>query len=875
MKKAALALLFVLAWGLGFSQNQEQAAIDSLKHLLPISSKDTSRVLALVQLSNAYNSYRPDSSIYYAQQALVLARKIKYPKGEFEALFRMGFTLGMVGNYPRALDMLLKALRIAEKHLFGEGKARVLNRLGNIYRDAGDYSKAVFFHQRARLLFDSLQLHSQSAGAQNLLARDYFLLNKTDSALYYSQLAYENTNRWNVEWMRSPNFLLMGTLQLELRNFPLALDYLQKSVYYSYTQQNFYSTQAYLLIAKMYQQTNQPDSTILYAQKALADAQQAKLFREIGEACQFLASFYGQKNASLALQYQQTALAAKDSLYNFGNLIALQNQTAFDEEERQYEIEIAQAAWRNQVRSYALLAGFGMALLIAFILYRNSREKQKANIVLEDMLSNLKTTQAHLERKNRDLEIEAALERVRSRTMAMQKSDELLEVIKTVFEQFQYLGFRVDMANFNFLSNDKDWHMWLATPEKAYPEVIHVPYIRHPLFDRPIETARKGLDFMSDVLTYEESNIVTNHFLETTILKNDPPDKKQYYAKSKGLARSIVFMKNIALTISNVDAIPYTDQENATLRRFAHVFEQSYTRFLDLKKAEAQAEKAKLDLIQIQTEKKRAEDALVELRLTQAQLIQSEKLASLGELTAGIAHEIQNPLNFVNNFSEVSAEMLNELKEELAKGETEEAHAIADDLKTNLQKITHHGQRASSIVKSMLEHARQGRDAMHRVSTDINALADEYLRLAYHGWRAKDNTFNAKMETHFDPDLPLVSVIPQDIGRVLLNLINNAFYAVNERSKKGENGYEPTVSITTQIMADNQVQISVKDNGSGIPAHIKDKIFQPFFTTKPTGQGTGLGLSLAYDIVTKGHGGTIEVKTKEGKGTEFMIHMPG
>jgi len=271
--------------------------------------------------------------------------------------------------------------------------------------------------------------------------------------------------------------------------------------------------------------------------------------------------------------------------------------------------------------------------------------------------------------------------------------------------------------------------------------------------------------------------------------------------------------------------------------------------------------------------------SLENLKATQAQLIQSEKLASLGELTAGIAHEIQNPLNFVNNFAEVSAEMLDELKEELTKGETDEAHAIANDLKTNLEKINHHGQRASSIVKGMLEHSRTSSGV--KEPTDLNALADEYLRLAYHGLRAKDSSFNAMMETHFDPDLPLVSVIPQDIGRVILNLINNAFYAVAERSrstvtekaKLGIEDYQPLVKVTTKRM-ENTIEISIKDNGNGIPEAIKDKIFQPFFTTKPTGQGTGLGLSLAYDIVTKGHGGALEVESKDGIGSEFIIALP-
>jgi len=265
------------------------------------------------------------------------------------------------------------------------------------------------------------------------------------------------------------------------------------------------------------------------------------------------------------------------------------------------------------------------------------------------------------------------------------------------------------------------------------------------------------------------------------------------------------------------------------------------------------------------------ENTLADLKTTQAQLIQSEKLASLGELTAGIAHEIQNPLNFVNNFAEVSAEMLDEMHEELEKGDTTEAIAIATALKTNLQKINHHGQRASSIVKGMLEHSRASTGV--KEPTDLNALADEYLRLAYHGLRAKDDSFNAALETHFDPDLPLVSVIPQDIGRVLLNLINNAFYAVNEKAKMGIEGYQPTVTVSSSMVGD-KVEIRVQDNGKGIPESIKEKIFQPFFTTKPTGQGTGLGLSLAYDIVTKGHGGTLKVQSTENEGTEFIINLP-
>ena len=265
--------------------------------------------------------------------------------------------------------------------------------------------------------------------------------------------------------------------------------------------------------------------------------------------------------------------------------------------------------------------------------------------------------------------------------------------------------------------------------------------------------------------------------------------------------------------------------------------------------------------------------SLRDLQDTQQQLIQAAKMASLGELTAGIAHEIQNPLNFVNNFSEVNDELLKELKTEADKGNLEEIKAIAKDILFNSEKINHHGKRADAIVKGMLQHSRTSSGV--KESTDINALADEYLRLAFHGLRAKDKSFKATTKTNFDECIGSINIVPQDIGRVILNLINNAFYAVDEkktlRQAQGDS-YEPIVSVSTK-MNNGKVEIKVADNGNGIPQKVLDKIFQPFFTTKPTGQGTGLGLSLSYDII-KAHGGEIRVTTKENEGSAFIISLP-
>ncbi|MFI5159910.1 MAG: sensor histidine kinase [Sphingobacteriales bacterium] len=265
------------------------------------------------------------------------------------------------------------------------------------------------------------------------------------------------------------------------------------------------------------------------------------------------------------------------------------------------------------------------------------------------------------------------------------------------------------------------------------------------------------------------------------------------------------------------------------------------------------------------------EGTLTDLKSTQTQLIQSEKMASLGELTAGIAHEIQNPLNFVNNFSEVNKELLTEMQGELDKGNIDEVKAIANDVIDNEEKISMHGKRADAIVKGMLQHSKTGGGT--KQSTNLNELAEEYMRLSYHGLRAKDKSFNAELITNLDAKLPTANIVPQDISRVLLNLFNNAFYSVNQKSKTMDAGYKPIVEVAT-LSDNNSILIKVKDNGNGISDAIKDKIMQPFFTTKPTGEGTGLGLSLSYDIVVKGHGGKIEVDTKIGEYTEFVVTLP-
>jgi len=401
-------------------------------------------------------------------------------------------------------------------------------------------------------------------------------------------------------------------------------------------------------------------------------------------------------------------------------------------------------------------------------------------------------------------------------------------------------------------------HTFLSTPEGKAIAAFHMPYDTQSNFDEAVNNwhlKRIYVTHWTEPDFFINADIMVKHGAIT--------DREQYLRTLPPGGFYLHFLPFLQgmLYVGSLEKLG--DDEINLVGSVADAFSTAYARYEDFNKLEAA--------------KKQVEKTLVDLKQAQTQLVQSEKMASLGELTAGIAHEIQNPLNFVNNFSDVSNELLEEMKEELAKGNINDAMAIAEDVKQNLEKINHHGKRADGIVKGMLQHSRTS--SSQKEMTDINALADEYLRLAFHGLRAKDKSFNAKFETNFDDNVGKIDIIQQDIGRVILNLINNAFYAVSEKKKHDPGarlpngqGYEPTVTVTTR--KDNgKIELKVKDNGNGIPGSIVDKIFQPFFTTKPTGQGTGLGLSLAYDIV-KAHGGDIKVKTEEGGGSEFIIQLP-
>lgn len=453
---------------------------------------------------------------------------------------------------------------------------------------------------------------------------------------------------------------------------------------------------------------------------------------------------------------------------------------------------------------------------------------------------------------------QSSLDRVRGQIASMRTTADLQSITPLIWHELIALGVSFVRCGV-FIVNEETVHVqaFLSARDGSSLAALDLPFDSSELTSNLMNNWRKGLIFKThwnkeEFLSWMQSMVKEGQVpnTETYLDASNPPESLDLHFIP--FAQGMLYVGNIQ---------PLTNEELDLVRSLAEAFSIAYARYEDFRKLEMA--------------KQSIETALAELKATQSQLVQSEKMASLGELTAGIAHEIQNPLNFVNNFSEVNSELIDEMDEEIEKGNLDEVRALAKDIRENEQKILHHGKRADAIVKGMLQHSRSSSGL--KEPTDINALADEYLRLAYHGLRARDKSLNATMNTNFDNSIGKINVVPQDIGRVILNLITNAFYAVDSKKNASPSSatghYEPTVSITTK-KAGHTISISVKDNGTGIPEQIRNKIFLPFFTTKPTGEGTGLGLSMSYDIVTKGHGGELQVETVLGEGSVFTIHLP-
>jgi signal transduction histidine kinase len=458
------------------------------------------------------------------------------------------------------------------------------------------------------------------------------------------------------------------------------------------------------------------------------------------------------------------------------------------------------------------------------------------------------------EAKTREAIKQSSLDRIRGQIASMRTATDLQQITPLMWNELKNLEvpfFRCGI----FIVDAKNKHVkvYLTTPEGKSLGVLDLDFDMSDLTRDTVKSWRKKEVYQTH-WNRNEFMAWTREMMKLNQI-NTPEEYQGDDKPPESLHLHFIPFSQGMLYVGNKEQLE--DEKIELVQSLAEAFSFAYARYEDF--------------VILEEAKEQVEKALSELKSTQTQLIHAEKMASLGELTAGIAHEIQNPLNFVNNFSEVNAELIEELKGELEKGDLEEARFITADLAGNEEKIKHHGKRADSIVKGMLQHSRT--TSGDKEPTDIKELADEYLRLAYHGLRARDKSFNADFKLDADENLPEVDVVAQDIGRVLLNLINNAFYAVDKKAKRGNQAYRPIVEVS--ITKTNQlIEIGVRDNGDGIPSGIKDKIFQPFFTTKPTGEGTGLGLSLSYDIISKGHGGELKVESTEGEGTKFIVRLP-
>jgi two-component system NtrC family sensor kinase len=633
-----------------FSQNPAQ--VDSMKGKLALAKSDTDKMQICLTLSWDYLWSDNDSALFYAVNAIGAARKINDADGLISGHIFKFIAQGLKRDDTSAIQTFYEAQKLVKERNQINSKLSFLEWAGILYNILEDYEKSLR-HLFSYISLSNVLKQNTDPDAFLLVGQDYYGLDMFDSALIYEKAALKIYQKNGIE--RNSVHNVIGNCYRKKGELILALNELHTALFLAINLDKIDVDviKSQIGLAQTFYAMGNYDSSLYYCKAATTshnfntfpDQQFIvyDLFRNI---------YRIEDNVDSAYKYMSLTLNLKDSIFSADKARAVQ-RTEMEQELKTRELEDERNKYENRLKVYALISGLGVLLIVAFILYRNNRHKQEANILL--------------------------------------------------------------------------------------------------------------------------------------------------------------------------------------LRQ-----------------------------------KEKIESTLLELKSTQAQLIQSEKMASLGELTAGIAHEIQNPLNFVNNFSEVNNELADELVQEAATGNLEAVKAIAKDIKDNQQKINHHGKRADAIVKGMLQHSRTGSGT--KEPTDINRLADEYLRLAYQGFRAKYKSFNVTLTTEFDPGIGEVTIVPQDIGRAIVNLVNNALYAVSEKAKQNIAGYEPTVTVATRKVND-KLEVRVADNGNGIPEKILDKILQPFFTTKPTGQGTGLGLSLAYDIV-KAHGGEIKVETKEGEGSEFIIQLP-
>lgn len=737
-------------------------------------------------------------------------------------------------NYPVGMEYLIKARESAEKANSSDEMYTITNNLSNLYGLLGDYDNALIYMNQTIETAKKGGGDIGKLGILNNLGEIYRLTGKyTEALATYKEHLAADSSLGTADLLESN----IADVYVRMNNLPLAFQYAFSSVAKA-TQINDEYILAWVhgVLARAYQKKNMPDSSIHHANRGYNFAVKIgsiELMRDNREA---LANAYASKNDfANAYKYHLEYFHYRDSMLG----AEVKNRTAVlqhNSEMEKKQGQIAQLSQKQKAQQGFLISALVVLALILFtagLLFRNNRQKQKANKLLHRQKQEIDQKAKDLEQSYNNVELLGEIGRKITSSLSVET------IISTVYDNVNSL---MDASVFGIGIYHEDTKQ-IDFPA-TYENGMALPAYSNSIYE---QNRFASLCFISgkEIVMGDLETEYKNYLQHVPVPKEGQQPASLIYLPLKVKDRFFG-----VITVQSFQKNAYSEYHLYMLRTIA------IYAAIALENAESY---------------KKLNQTVDSLKKTQTQLIQSEKMASLGELTAGIAHEIQNPLNFVNNFSEVNIELLEEAKEQLSGGDLQSANETFDSIKLNLEKIRSHGKRADSIVKGMLQHSQSSTGVKQTI--DINALTDEYLRLAYHGLRAKDKSFNAVTKTEFDNRIENVSVVPQEIGRVLLNLINNAYYTVSEKKKLKESGYEPTVTVST-VKDNGRIKIIVKDNGNGIPQKIMDKIFQPFFTTKPTGQGTGLGLSLAYDIVTKGHDGELKVQTKEGEGSEFIIELP-
>jgi signal transduction histidine kinase/tetratricopeptide (TPR) repeat protein len=815
----------------------QSVTTNSLKQLLSTAKEDTAHVQLMLRLARAYVYSEPDTAFLIGSNALELSRKINYKKGESGCLRIMSLIFANTGNYPKALEFGLQALKIAEETKDDREIATTFSNLSDAYFYQGDIKRSLDYSYRTIAIYQKLH-NTQGLNTVYINMGDtYEKIDQLDSALAYVKLGYPMAVKANNLDLQATSLNNFGNVFLKLGKIDSAMMYYRESIPRVKQIKNDEGLcETYLGMAKIFLLQKKTDSSLYYAKLSFSIGKNDGFTDRVLAASNFLAEYYkSARNVDSAYAYQSATIAAKDSLFSQQKANEIQSMN-YDEDIRQQQIEDAKQQERVRAKQNALIGGLIALLIVAFLLVRNNRQKRKANLQLQKQKEEidhkaheLSVQKDNLEQSYNNVEQLGEIGRKVTSSLSVEK------IISTVYDNVNAL---MDAAVFGIgIYNDELKRIeFPATYEDGQP----LPFYYNSIDDH---------NRFAVICFKENKEIVMGNIREdysNYIKQVQTPHEGEQPVSLIFLPLAIKENKLGVITVQSFKENAYSDYHLFMLRNIA-----IYTA-IALENAESF---------------ERLQQTVTRLQSAQAQLVQSEKMASLGELTAGIAHEIQNPLIFVNNFSEVNNELIEEMNEE---DDISNVKIIASDIKRNNDKISFHGKRADAIVKNMLQHSRRAKGI--KELTDINALCEEYLRLAYHGLRAKDKSFNAKYETNFDNNVGKINIVPQDIGRVVLNLINNAFYAVDEKKKQHQNGYEPTVALIT-AKKDGKVEIKVKDNGNGISQKIVDKIFQPFFTTKPTGQGTGLGLSLSYDII-KAHGGELKVENNESAGAIFIIAIP-